>query len=131
MAKRAKNNTKGKTKKATAKKVAPKSKPSKARAKAAKPKAKIKAKAKPAKSAASAPKRRFQTVKFTLPQPIMLDLPPALHDRLKQLSLIMSLPMEGVIRQALMEFAETWEDHHRTVASLADSSDRMMVVDKE
>jgi hypothetical protein len=112
MAKRPKNNTKGKAKK-------------KAAAKAARPQPKPRPKAK------AAPQRRFQTVKFTLPQPIVLDLPPALHDRLRQLSKVMTLPMEGVIRQALMEFADTWEDHHRTVAALAETSDRMMVVDKD
>ena len=36
--------------------------------------------------------------------------------------------MEGVIRQALTEFADTWEEHHRTVASLADSGDRVALV---
>jgi hypothetical protein len=119
MAKRPKNNTKGKTK--------AKAPAAKAMAKAGGPKTAKKAKTagKPVQA------RRFHTVKFTLPQPITLDLPPALHERLKRLSAVMTLPMEGVIRQALMEFADTWEDHHRTVAALAETSDRMVVVDKE
>src|SRR5215831_11586893 len=56
---------------------------------------------------------RDRLVTVTIPQHITLDLPPVLHDRLKALSQVMDLPMEAVIRQALMEFADTWEDHHR------------------
>ena len=71
-------------------------------------------------------------VVVTVPQHITLDLPPVLHNRLRALSKVMDLPMEAVIRQALMEFADTWEDHHRTVAALADpGSDRMQVVVKD
>jgi hypothetical protein len=108
---------KGKTKKAAA---APK------RAKAGLKKV---AAGKPSKPAARTSRDRLVTV--TIPQHITLDLPPVLHDRLKALSQVMDLPMEAVIRQALMEFADTWEDHHRTVAALADPGDRMQVVVKD
>jgi hypothetical protein len=35
------------------------------------------------------------------------------------------------VRQALNEFADTWEEHHRTVAALADPSDRMQLAVKD
>ena len=59
------------------------------------------------------------------------SLPPVLHDRLKGLSQIMGLSTEGVIRQALTEFCDTWEDHHRTVSALADTGDRMQIVQRD
>ncbi len=81
------------------------------------------------KVARSTAKSRVVVVK--VPQHITLDLPPALHDRLKSLSQTMDLPMEAVIRQALMEFADTWEEHHRTVAALAEGSDRVQLAMKD
>jgi predicted transcriptional regulator len=88
------------------------------------------------KPAAKTPVNKYRAsatrmVVVTIPQHITLDLPPVLHDRLKALSETMDLPMEAVIRQALSEFADTWEDHHRTVAALADPGDRMQVVVKD
>jgi hypothetical protein len=80
------------------------------------------------KAARTAPPR---TVTVVIPQMITLSLPPVLHDRLKALSRAMDLPMEGVVRQALTEFADTWEDHHRTVAALAETSDRVQLAVKE
>ena len=82
-----------------------------------------------AKATNAAKKPRVVTLR--LPQHITLDLPPVLHDRLKGLSDLMDMPMDAVVRQALTEFADTWEDHHRTVASLAEGSDRMQLVVKE
>ena len=79
------------------------------------------------KSAAKQPR----IVMVRVPQRITLDLPPVLHDRLKGLSDLMDMPMEAVLRQALTEFADTWEDHHRTVASLSEGSDRMQLVVKD
>lgn len=87
-------------------------------------------KATPRKSAVNK-YRASRMVIVTIPQHITLDLPPVLHDRLKALSKVMDMPMEAVIRQALTEFADTWEDHHRTVAALADTGDRMQVVVKD
>jgi hypothetical protein len=115
MAKRPKNTSKTKAKK----KAAPSRPPAK-KTSAAKPKPA--AKAKPAAA-------RF--VKVIVPQHITLDLPPVLHDRLRALSKVMDLPMEAVIRQALSEFADTWEDHHRTVSALAATDDRMQLVVKD
>ena len=72
-----------------------------------------------------------RTLTVVVPQMITLSLPPVLHDRLKELTRIMGLSTEGVIRQALTEFCDTWEDHHRTVAALADTGDRMQIVQKD
>ena len=72
-----------------------------------------------------------RTLTVVIPQMIKLSLPPVLHDRLKGLSQIMGLSTEGVIRQALTEFCDTWEDHHRTVSALADTGDRMQIVQKD
>ncbi len=106
----------------------------KAAPKTAKPAAKKSGAKKPVASKPAAPKRAAlkpkprKTLTVVVPQSIRLDLPSVLHDRLKGLSQVMGLPMEGVMRQALTEFADTWEEHHRTVASLADTGDRMMLV---
>ncbi|TAL00127.1 MAG: hypothetical protein EPO08_14535 [Rhodospirillaceae bacterium] len=122
MAKRPKKITKGKRKVAAPKRVARK-KTSKG---AARSKGTTRAKGK------SAAKKTMQRmVMVTVPQHITLDLPPVLHDRLKGLSELMDMPMEAVMRQALTEFADTWEDHHRTVAALAEGSDRMQLVVKD
>jgi len=87
---------------------------------------------KPARNVAQSPARKApRMVLVTVPQHITVDLPPVLHDRLKALSMVMDQPMEAVMRQALTEFADTWEDHHRTVAALADDNDRMQVVMKD
>lgn len=72
-----------------------------------------------------------RTLTVVIPQMIKLSLPPVLHDRLKGLTQIMGLSTEGVIRQALTEFCDTWEDHHRTVSALADTGDRMQIVQKD
>jgi len=112
-------------------------KPAKGKIKAAAPKRKARAipkkTARPKTKARTAPKTasKARMVMLTLPQHITLDLPPVLHDRLKALSGLMDMPMEAVMRQALSEFADTWEDHHRTVAALAEGSDRMQLVVKE
>ncbi len=95
---------------------------------------KAKAKARPpskSKPAKKAPGKVRRTVTVVVPQTITLSLPPVLHDRLKTLSQVMGLSMEGVLRQALAEFAETWEEHHRTVAALAEGSDRVQLAMKD
>ena len=122
MAKRPKNTTKGKNVK---KKVAAPKRTARKAAKPARAKGRVPAK----KSAVGKTVARIVVV--TVPQHITLDLPPVLHDRLKGLSKHMNLPMEAVMRQALTEFADTWEDHHRTVAALAEGSDRMQLVVKD
>ena len=91
----------------------------------------VKKASKPAKRAAPKPaakSKKPKVVTLVLPRKITLDLPPVLHDRLKALADVMDLTMQAVVRQALMEFAETWEDHHRTVAALAEDNDRVQVV---
>ena len=101
-------------------------------------KAKVKAKVKSVPKTKPAPKRSpilkpkpRRTLTVVVPQTITLSLPPVLHDRLKGLSQVMGLSMEGVMRQALTEFADTWEEHHRTVSALAEGSDRMQLVVRE
>jgi hypothetical protein len=84
-----------------------------------------------AKAAKKAPKgrtrKREPLITVTIPPAITLALPPALHERLKGLANAMGLTLEGVLRQALSEFADTWEEHHRTVASLAEPTDRVQL----
>ena len=114
-----------------AKKAKSKGKAKKAAAKA-KPAKRAAPKRAAAKSAKKAPKqkpRRTLTVAGT--QAIALTLPPALHDRLKALSHVMGLSVEGAVRQAVTEFADTWEEHHRTVAALAEGNDRMALLVRE
>lgn len=43
-----------------------------------------------------------------------------LAKRLAALAKIMNLSMEALTVQALREFAETWEEHHRTMQELQD-----------
>ena len=96
--------------------------------------ARVKKKA-PVRRAAKAAKKRpavrarkpVRLVTVTIPPEITLALPPALHDRLRALANAMGLTMEGVLRQALSEFADTWEEHHRTVATLGDPTDRVQL----
>ena len=109
-----------------AKRPAKKKTKTKARSAKAKPAAKRTA----SKAKVLKPKPR-RTLTVVVPQAITLALPPVLHDRLKGLSQVMGLSVEGVMRQALTEFADTWEEHHRTVASLADTSDRTQLVVSE
>ena len=118
-----KGSSKGKAKKAASKAKAP---AKRAAPKRASPK---RAAVKPAKKAPKQMPRRTLTV--VVPQAITLALPPVLHDRLKGLSQVMGLSVEGVVRQAVTEFADTWEEHHRTVSALAEGSDRMALIVRE
>ncbi len=105
---------------------------SKGKAKKAASKAKAPAKRAKAKSAKKAPKQKSRrTLTVVGAQAITLALPPALHDRLKSLSKAMGLSVEGAVRQAVTEFADTWEEHHRTVSALAEGSDRMALIVRE
>ena len=96
-----------------------------------KPPQKKKAVKKAAKTVVKKAAKPARTLTVVIPQMIKLSLPPVLHDRLKGLSQIMGLSTEGVIRQALTEFCDTWEDHHRTVSALADTGDRMQIVQRD
>ena len=63
---------------------------------------------------------------------LIIRVAPELDARLKMLATNMSKSIEDVIAQALAEFAETWEDHLRTVAALKDDEDRVhLTVPKE
>jgi len=53
-------------------------------------------------------------------------LPKDLEKRLIALARKMEKTMDGVVLQALNEFADAWEDHFRTVTSLQDD-DRMVL----
>ena len=54
--------------------------------------------AKRPKKAPSARKASPRVVVVTVPQHITIDLPPVLHNRLRALSKLMDLAMEGVVR---------------------------------
>ena len=56
---------------------------------------------------------------------VIVRVAPDLDARLKMLATNMSKTMEEVIAQALAEFAETWEDHLRTVAALKEDEGRV------
>ena len=56
---------------------------------------------------------------------VVVRVAPELDARLKMLATNMSKTMEELIAQALAEFAETWEDHLRTVAALKEDEDRV------
>lgn len=58
-----------------------------------------------------------------------VNVPKDLEARLMALALEMEKNMDAVILQALSEFADAWEDHFRTLLSLAED-DRMQLVVK-
>jgi hypothetical protein len=109
---KSKNKPKPKARSKAKTRTAPKAKaPSKTKAKA-KPKTKIKAKT--AQRAA----------------PAVRALPRDLESRLLALALQMDKTMDALMLQALCEFADAWEDHYRTIASMNDEDDRIQLVVK-
>jgi predicted transcriptional regulator len=106
-----------------------KAKPAKAAAKKAAKKAVKKPVKKAPKKAAKKPAKK--PAKAAVSPALPLELSMDMQNRLKALSMVMNLSLEALMHQALSEFADTWEDHHRTVAALAEPNDRMMVVDKD
>jgi len=78
---------------------------------------------KPAPKAAA--KKR---VAVTDPGVLSVQIDPALTERLKALAISMAKSLDQVLAQALGEFADTWEDHGRTVAALSAGDDRMQLV---
>ncbi len=105
---------------------------SKPKAKPARPAAKTAAKKTVKKAAKKAPKKAVRTsAKVTVSPRIALELNMDMQDRLKALATVMNLSLEALMHQALSEFAETWEDHHRTVKALDADDDRMQVVVKD
>ena len=75
-------------------------------------------KARPAKSKTGKPVAKTNTAKPLLPKD--------LEKRLRTLARQMEKTMDGLILQALCEFADAWEDHFRTVQSLQDD-DRVVL----
>lgn len=59
---------------------------------------------------------------------LSVQVTPALEARLKALANGLAKPLETVLVQAMTEFADTWEDHLRTVKALDDGNDRMQLV---
>ena len=53
---------------------------------------------------------------------------PTLEARLKALAKTMGKSLDQVLVQAMTEFADTWEEHQRTVAALSEGDDRMQLV---
>ncbi len=59
---------------------------------------------------------------------LSVQVTPALEGRLKTLARSMGKPMDGLLVQALGEFADNWEDHMRTVNALNEGDDRVQLV---
>lgn len=53
---------------------------------------------------------------------------PTLEARLKALAKTMGKSLDQILVQAMTEFADTWEEHQRTVAALSEGDDRMQLV---
>ena len=84
---------------------------------------------KPAKKAAKKPARKPAGIKVS--PALAMEVSIEMQDRLKALATVMNLSFEALMHQALSEFADTWEDHHRTVKALDDDDDRMQLVVKD
>lgn len=82
--------------------------------------AKITPRKKPVKSKAS----EIGTAKRGL----HINTPPDLEARLEDLAKSMGKSMDQMLIQALIEFADTWEDHQRVVEALGEDDDRMQIV---
>lgn len=62
------------------------------------------------------------------PGGLHISAPPALEARLEDLATSMGKSMDQMLIQALIEFADTWEDHQRVVETLNEDDDRMQIV---
>jgi len=124
-----------------AKKKKPAKKPPVKRSAKKSPKKSVNKSIKKAARKASAKKKRAQKKPAQkqavqrAPLPRMLEpgflsvqVAPALEDRLIDLAMRMAKPLDQVLAQALSEFADTWEDHMRTVNALNQSDDRVQLV---
>ncbi len=58
---------------------------------------------------------------------LSVKLPPSLEARMRMLGTKMGKSLGQVLVQAASEFAETWEDHLRTVAALQDQEERVQL----
>jgi hypothetical protein len=59
---------------------------------------------------------------------LYMDVPHELEARLEDLAKSMGKSMDQMLTQALIEFADTWEDHQRVVETLNEDDDRMQIV---
>lgn len=131
MAKKAKKNAKKPVRKAAPKQARKQVKRKAART-AAKPRkaARKSAGKSPGKSlgkSAGKTARRGAAAVAGLPGQLILHVDPGLVERLANLGSSMAKTMDQVIAQALGEFADTWEDHTRTVATLNAEDDRAVL----
>lgn len=62
-----------------------------------------------------------------MPGQLILQVDPGLVERLKALGSSMAKSLDQIVGQALGEFADTWEDHGRTVAALNTEDDRTVL----
>jgi hypothetical protein len=123
---------KKKNKKKTLKKGIKKTAKKRAALKKKQPKKNVRAQAKKSRKPAAKKKpARKPTRKKAAPSrpgSLTLHVTPALFERLETLAVSMAIPLDQILTQALGEFADTWEDHARTVAALDTGDDRMQLV---
>ncbi len=85
-----------------------------------------------AKKAAKKPAKKPAARKAPAPRPapgaLSVQVDPALVVRLEALAIRMSHSLDQVLAQALLEFADNWEDHMQTVAVLSEGDDRIQLV---
>ena len=82
----------------------------------------------PAKKSPAKKPARKKTPARRSPGGVSIAVSPALDARLAALAASMNLSLDALVLQALAEFADTWEDHQRTVAALGEDDDRMQIV---
>jgi predicted transcriptional regulator len=112
------------------KKMAKKSAAKTAARKPAKRKAKNSTR-KPVRAAKKPAKRKTPQNKVSAPKAaggLHIKVNPALQARLSVLAKGMERTMDELLLQALTEFADTWEEHQRTVDALNAEDDRMQIV---
>jgi predicted DNA-binding protein len=109
-------------------------KPSKAKASAKKRVKKVAKKVgrKPSAKKRAAKKSPATTKVLAPPGALIVQMPPALEERVRALAERMSVPLDQLLVMALGEFTEAWEDHMQTVRALNEGDDRVqLAVPKE
>ena len=61
------------------------------------------------------------------PGALIVQMPPALEERVRALAERMSIPLDQLLVMALGEFTEAWEDHMHTVGALNEEDDRVQL----
>ena len=109
-----------------AKKKKPAKKP---KAKAAKARAKkpVKKVVKTAAKKRAAKKAPAKTKVIAPPGALIVQMPPALEERVRALAERMSIPLDQLLVMALGEFTEAWDDHMHTVGALNEEDDRVQL----